>query len=56
MGERYVYRGSLTTPPYSEPLLWNFMPEVISISEKTLSYFGGNERVRKEFNDKGGQI
>lgn len=56
MGERYVYRGSLTTPPFSEPLLWNFMPEVISISQKTLSYFGGNERVRKEFNSEGGQI
>lgn len=53
MNKRFVYRGSLTTPPYSEPLLWNVLPDVVVISQKTLRYFGGDKRVEKEFNDDG---
>jgi len=42
---RFVYRGSLTTPPYSEALLWNVLPDVVKVSPKTLSYFGINKGV-----------
>ena len=31
MIDRYVYTGSLTTPPYTENLLWNVIPRVIPI-------------------------
>ena len=31
MIDRYVYTGSLTTPPYTENLLWNVIPTVVSI-------------------------
>ena len=36
---RYVYRGSLTTPPYSEYLLWNMAAKVVPINNKTLKLF-----------------
>ena len=29
----------MTTPPFSEPLLWNVIPDVIYLSPKTLSFF-----------------
>jgi len=51
MGDRYVYRGSLTISPFTEPILWNVIPDVIPISPRAMSYFGGNERVEKDFND-----
>ena len=33
---RYMYRGSLTTPPYTEGLLWTVLPDVIQINSLTL--------------------
>lgn len=51
MGERYVYRGSLTSTPYTEPILWNILPQVIQISPRAMTYFGGNKRVERSFND-----
>jgi len=36
---RYVYRGSLTAPPYSEYLLWNMVPKVLQINLTTLKMF-----------------
>lgn len=36
---RYVYRGSLTTPPYSEFLLWNMVARVPRINYETLKLF-----------------
>ena len=41
LGERYVYRGSLTTTPFTESILWNVLPEVITISPETMSFFDG---------------
>lgn len=31
MIDRYVYTGSLTTPPYTENLLWNVIPRIVPI-------------------------
>ena len=31
MIDRYVYTGSLTTPPYTENLLWNVIPKLVPI-------------------------
>ena len=56
MGQRFVYRGSLTTPPYSEPLLWNMVEKVVPISKKTLHYFGQDKKVIKEYNPDGGKV
>jgi carbonic anhydrase len=39
MIDRYVYTGSLTTPPYTENLLWNVIPRVIPIKQSTLDLF-----------------
>lgn len=39
MIDRYVYTGSLTTPPYTENLLWNVIPRVIPIKQSTLELF-----------------
>lgn len=39
MNERYMYRGSLTTPPYSELLFWTVIPEIIPIKQSTLDLF-----------------
>jgi carbonic anhydrase len=39
MIDRYVYTGSLTTPPYTENLLWNVIPRVIPIKPSTLDLF-----------------
>lgn len=36
---RYVYRGSLTTPPYSEYLFWTLIPQVYQIQPETLELF-----------------
>ena len=36
---RFVYRGSLTTPPYSEYLLWNMAKHVVNINYYTLALF-----------------
>jgi len=36
---RYHYIGSLTTPPFSEPLFWSVFPEVYSILPSTLALF-----------------
>jgi hypothetical protein len=36
---RFVYRGSLTTPPYSEMLLWNMVARVPYINYETLKLF-----------------
>ena len=56
LNSRYVYRGSLTTPPYSEPILWNMLPEVVKIRPQTLAYFGDHEEVVDNFNDEGENI
>lgn len=54
LGNRFVYRGSLTTPPYSEFLFWNMVPKTIKINYETLKMFrhhipleleGGDETV-----------
>lgn len=34
---RYTYRGSLTTPPYSELLLWTVLPTVVRIQPSSLA-------------------
>ena len=39
MDHRYVFRGSLTTPPYSEYLFWTLIPKVIQIQPSTLRLF-----------------
>lgn len=36
---RFVYMGSLTTPPYSENLLWNVLEDVVPIQHETLALF-----------------
>lgn len=36
---RFVYRGSLTTPPYTETLLWNMVARVAHINYETLRLF-----------------
>lgn len=36
---RFVYRGSLTTPPYSEYLLWNMIARIPRINFETLKLF-----------------
>lgn len=36
---RFIYRGSLTTPPYSEMLLWNMVARVAHINYETLKLF-----------------
>uniref|UniRef100_A0A7S3FVH0 carbonic anhydrase n=1 Tax=Strombidium rassoulzadegani TaxID=1082188 RepID=A0A7S3FVH0_9SPIT len=36
---RFVYRGSLTTPPYSESLLWTVLLDTIDISPETAELF-----------------
>lgn len=51
MNERYVYKGSLTTPPYSESLLWNVMPKIYYINKRTLALFGGDKDIEREYND-----
>ena len=40
MIDRYVYTGSLTTPPYTENLLWNVIPRIVPIKQSTLNLFG----------------
>jgi carbonic anhydrase len=37
--QRYHYIGSLTTPPFSEPLFWTVLPQVYSILPTTLELF-----------------
>ena len=37
--ERYMYRGSLTTPPYAELLFWTVMPTPIPIKKSTRDLF-----------------
>ena len=37
-GQRYVYRGSLTTPPYTESMLWTVL-QPLTITEQTRKYF-----------------
>jgi carbonic anhydrase len=37
--KRYMYRGSLTTPPYTELLFWTVIPEVIPIKSSTRDMF-----------------
>lgn len=39
LGNRFVYRGSLTTPPYSEYLFWNMVTKVVPINYETLKLF-----------------
>jgi len=36
---RFIYRGSLTTPPYSEMLLWNMVARTPYINYETLKLF-----------------
>lgn len=44
--DRLVYRGSLTTPPYSEFLFWNFVPRVVHIKPRTLARFKKTRKVK----------
>ena len=37
--QRYSYRGSLTTPPFSELLFWTVMPQVVPIKQSTKELF-----------------
>lgn len=39
MKKRYVYRGSLTTEPYSELLFWSVIPDIIPITLETRDLF-----------------
>lgn len=39
IGNRIVYRGSLTTPPFTEFLLWNVIPQTVPITTTTLELF-----------------
>ena len=39
----YKYRGSLTTPPCSENVIWIVFPEVLKIGRKQLEQFRGLE-------------
>ena len=36
---RIIYRGSLTTPPYTELLLWNVIPTTVPLQASTLKQF-----------------
>ena len=65
---RFAYRGSLTTPPYTEHLLWNVLENVIALQPRTLKLFenhnitkgisglypalGGSNRVLQDINDR----
>jgi carbonic anhydrase len=48
---RYVYKGSLTTPPYSQYLFWNVPAKIVKINRKTLRLFRTEEEI-KSFNTK----
>lgn len=37
--QRYIYRGSLTTPPFSELLFWTVLPTVVPIKQSTKNLF-----------------
>lgn len=39
MNDRWVYKGSLTTPPCSEGLYWNFVKTVYPIKQYHLNYY-----------------
>jgi hypothetical protein len=41
-----VYRGSLTTPPYSELLFWTVLPTIIPINKVTHDLFLFTEHVQ----------
>jgi len=43
--ERYMYRGSLTTPPYAELLFWTVIPDIIPIKQSTKDLFLWSEHV-----------
>lgn len=48
---RFIYRGSLTTPPYSEILLWNMVGRVAHINYETLRLFRHKLPLKKNKND-----
>lgn len=51
LGNRIVYRGSLTTPPYSEYLFWNMVPKVVKINYETLKLFRHNLSLKNDAHD-----
>jgi len=38
-GNRWVYKGSLTTPPCTETIYWNVLDTVYPIKEQHLNWF-----------------
>ena len=48
---RFVYRGSLTTPAYSEMLLWNMVARVGHINYETLRLFRHKLPLKKGSDD-----
>ena len=37
--EKFTYRGSLTTAPYTESLFWTVLPTIVSIKKETKDMF-----------------
>ena len=42
--KRWIYRGSFTTPPCLEGVLWNIIDDIMYISPKTVEKFNESRR------------
>jgi len=44
---RWVYKGSVTTPPCAQTVYWNVVGKVYPIKEKHLNYYKNSQQSRK---------